>query len=407
MNFSTNNFSYDLQDRMTGYHSPKFLLILLKLNGTVIVVLNSLVLTCLIVKKRLFSGRGLWYQLVCLSTNDVLAGVGVILMATVESKDVQRDLELCIIAYAGNIVAQIATLLNILAICMRRFFAVKYNHRFGKKLYEPWVSVAQMTTTWGISSLFCMIPFRLWKTRYVHIEGCSFETIFGSNYNKAVGFLFSGLIVPLILTNCIYVCTFIMMRRNLKKLNKIVPTSGGYTTFTTSSGNITIKIDTLPILKTRIILCNRKNKISTCNKLVNEKLPQHSSRSTISISSNIPFVPTILPWTESDSDKGRIRSEAGSDKGSRTDYDTSSAKKRAFVLIGIVLLTVNVLSWPAIIGGILSLIDSLGIGHGLKVGLLAFVTLNSLVNPFIYTFRVSEFKKILSDLKEKSKTCWC
>ena len=408
------NFSYcDDTSNLTDFRFPFSVNIFFKINGFLIIILNLLVLACLIVYRRSFAGS-YWYQLTCLSINDVMAGVGVLLMTLQEYDYVRRNIHACSFAFVASIMAQIATLLNITGICIHRFLTAKRISSPDVTSQKSRTPIVLMVTSWTISILYCSFPFIAWKQTSCEIYSCAFETIFDKNFNKAVGFLFNGLMIPLILTNVLYMFTYVRIK---KSLNAINPT----TTVSHVTNPSRFESDTSKAKKEK---GNTIQPGSSCETNVNSNGSstqgngstvisvfkdavhfQAAESNTLSLpSSSIQRTGILSTQACCSRSEGAAPPNSNSQiRNAKTTNATKSRRRRSFFLIGLVLFVLNVLTWPSAIISALSMIPRLYVEltYGVKVGLLATITMNSLVNPFIYSLQVKEFRVIFRDVKAK------
>ena len=187
-------------------------LIAARINSSLILLENLSVVLCLCMNKKIFYKQEFWLLLVCLTLNDILCGIAMMFATFIQSDVLHQDRTLCIFLMFLCQISQMCMLLNVLSICVYRFtlIACADKFRFGWKV---WMSVVQISVTFVFSCVYCTIPFLAWSRKELVRVGCDMVNVFGENLNKAYVFVCSGLLLPLLLLNLLYLVTILLLRQ--------------------------------------------------------------------------------------------------------------------------------------------------------------------------------------------------
>lgn len=74
-------------------------------------------------------------------------------------------------------------------------------------------------------------------------------------------------------------------------------------------------------------------------------------------------------------------------------------QRKAYTLLGIILLFLNILTWPGIVALVLtSMINTISLGRETLLPLFTTICVNSAVNPVLYTATITEFRSVLCEI---------
>ena len=190
-----------------------------RINSAVILLENLIVLVCLLLNKSKFYKQEFWLLLVCLTLNDILCGVAMMLSTFLQQAAFRTNPTNCAIVLVILITSQLSMLYNVLSICIYRFvFTMCDRLRIG---WKTKMSVFQVSAVLTLCSLYCTIPFVIWRKKDLVISECNPLSFFGENSRNVYVYFCSGLLLPLMLLNVLYCVTFAVVRRNIDNRNKI------------------------------------------------------------------------------------------------------------------------------------------------------------------------------------------
>jgi hypothetical protein len=90
---------------------------------------------------------------------------------------------------------------------------------------------------------------------------------------------------------------------------------------------------------------------------------------------------------------------SGQSQSQRNIPQTLLRQRKAYTLLGIILLFLNIFTWPAIVALLLtSMINTISIGRETLLPLFTTICVNSVVNPILYTATITEFRSVLCEI---------
>lgn len=421
---------------------PDFISTGMRFISLLIVVLNTAVFACLVLKKATLP-HVYWIQMICLSFNDILAGLSSFMVAFIDFPAFSQSLPLCCGTLAFFISSQAATLYNILIICVRRLKTI--NNTNNQQIRISQKSVAIITTTvCGVSFIFCLLPFLIWSQKdasYIK-AGCSMETAFGENLKNAMKILFATFLVPLLCTNAIYCVVLFILRHKWKKTQPAISVQVMQTVASgssnssdqekksskqTSSENSNCysnlqSVSNLPSVdrgtstesgplknskysktillhpplvrqftssvKANMISFGSGNKDASSNRAVFDTLHNNKNHKASS--------KTFMERRKTDSETLKSSSTTGQE---HTIIRSTMRIQKAYTLLGIVLVLLNVFTWPGVVVLMMEAnVSSWSLTRPVKFPLFTTVSWNAVVNPILYTIQIKEFRMALFDM---------
>jgi len=392
---------------------------IMRLVSLLIIILNTIVLSCLIIKKSTLP-QVYWIQMTCLSLNDIIAGLSSFLVSFLDFPEFSRSIFLCCGTMAFFISSQAATLYNIFIICIRRLRTIQQVGSRQNGLSQK-TAVAVTVAVCGASFLACLLPFIIWSRKDVlYIKsGCSMESAFGKDLQQAMKILFATFLVPLMCTNTLYCVVFFVLHRMSKRTH---PSSGNVhaQAVNSSSNNSNVDLFYKQVKQTKNTSSSVRHNIIHSVSISCSKVQQHSSKSeqptnaSNSASLRPPltrqFTASIKPNSTSPftlaNDSSALNSasrnngapslETMTPDRERATVRTNTSIRKAYRLLGMILALLNVFTWPAVVVLMMETnISSWSLRRPVKFPLFTTVSWNAVVNPIIYTIQVKEFRTAL------------
>ena len=204
---------------VTGY--PFIYITVMRVNSLAIFIENLIVAVCLYTHKNTFSRREFWLHLVCLNINDILVGISLLLLSFINAEVFNKSLKGCALLMVVVVIPQLTLPYNVLSICVYRFTFLIFSdkRRFG---WKTKMTVFQIVGIHLFSAVYTIVPFIIWTTDDHIISNCSPVNVFGPNRGKAFGFIGAGILLPLIVLNILYCVTFQILRRHMMKRLRIL-----------------------------------------------------------------------------------------------------------------------------------------------------------------------------------------
>lgn len=421
---------------------PDSISTLMRLISLLIIVLNAIVFSCLMLRKTRLP-HVYWIQMACLSLNDTIAGLSSFFISFLDFPVFSQSIALCCGTMAFFVSSQAATLYNILIICIRRLRRVQHANSMNADITERTVALVTISV-WGASFCVCLLPFLIWARKddpYIS-SGCSMETAFGDKLPLAMRVLFATFLAPLLCTNIIYCVVFIVLRRMWKRTHPKI--------------NIFVSKTNIPALNQEHPNVSNTNETgrSFGSRYEDKTSSNPSTSSAVTFNINTPCVdqltsdgkvkchkirlrpPLVRQNTASvkqgsllyfttdfrkNSAPGRfvVEQQRHKDKSnlfnphSRSDNMTSSSTRsdkttiirrnvkirKAYTLLGVILVLLNVFTWPGIVVLMMETnLSTWSLTRAVKFPLFTTVSWNAVVNPLIYTIQVKEFRTVLLDI---------
>ena len=375
-------------------------------------ILMNICIICLMVRlKNSFRNYSYWFQITVLTSEDTLNGLASFALTFYDLKLFKTNYIACSVLLCGYICTQINTLLAICCICVSRFLNIQGINKFRetKSGYRQEVSIV-LTTVFGI--VYASLPFLTLNVRTTSLQMCRATVIFGSQVRTYKLLTSLGLIIPLLVINILYsICLL-----KLKRVNSTVkPLSHHAASNLSSDSRVTEEISTnkyitSPVKPDRCSLQieqsvhAKEQNVAQWNEIINLT---HIKRSR-----QIPSPSTSQPVTLASSSSPITHSSFKSVRKSHLHYSQSSrntreAQCRAIKLLGIVLFTSNIATIIPLAFMLRDVILSINIAGGATSLGLVFLSLNSLVDAFVYGLYAREIRTFLRSKFTKFRQLLC
>lgn len=396
---------------------------MMRTQGTIIVLMNFIVLVTLATKKSKFP-TVYWLQIVCLAFNDMLAGIANFAISWIDLPHIKKELAICSIVVVFLYSSQSASLYNIFGICIHRFVVLKRADR-NVNVWKHKHTLLCTSAAWVLSIFLCSLPVALYNKpdEYRRFKLCSLKPIFGKDIDKGMFIMIGSFIVPLIFTNIMYIILFVMLNTVFKSVQPV----STQTQTDTGSSNTDNAFFNRGLPSTSTVVSNKS--LSSEKSQVQEPRVQTermSARSSLFLKvpkrQNTIKLLSVKNLTEqapsTRSQQVTIYSPQQLES-KRSAYQTPTVQtlqytppmilrqRRAFALLGVILLFLNIFSWPAITALLLtSMVHTISLDRNTLLPLFTTICFNSVVNPILYTATITEFRSALLDmLNYISKMC--
>ena len=253
------------------------------------------------------------------------------------------------------------------------------------------------------SSAFCSLSFVCWgpDQRFRNSTGCSMEAVFSENMGSSMKVFWGTFLLPLLLTNFLYASLFFMIRHKQRQIQPASHTSihRGVASIVKMStkkqfiqgGGVVSTLNQVQSPRAGLANLNtsRQDKLTPKTDAQNTCISQTTSDLEHKIDLTSPVGHTKVKQSNANTAKSTSNSDA-----ERRIYQT-----KAFTLIGMILLFLNVCTWPSVIVLMMgSIIDEWSLSRGTTVPLFCSLSSNAVINPILYTVRLQEFRTVLSDV---------
>ena len=200
---------------------PLPLIIFVRINAAVILVENLVVALCLFTHRHRYYRKEFWLQLVCLNVSDMFSGVVMMLLSFINYDTINKTSWGCSGLFLSILVSQLASMYNVLIICVYRFFTLicSLRCRFRCKMK---VTILQIIFVYLFCSTYSTIPFVMWANKNQTINACTAENLLSDYNEQSVGLFAGGVFLPLIILNVLYLVTFCKLRGNWKRGSRYV-----------------------------------------------------------------------------------------------------------------------------------------------------------------------------------------
>ena len=374
----------------------------------IIIFLNFAVLAVICAKRSKFPDI-YWLQIVCLTFNDLLAGFSNFLISLIETSYFKDNLDNCCIIFVFLLSSQSASLYNILGISIHRYVVLKRENGNA----NVWKHLHTFLCTffaWAISLSLCslsVLKFKRKGTDKNTNDDCSFKSILGENVKPGMSVLFGSFILPLILTNVIYFTLLCVLRTRMETINPIETktTNVKKLTRSNSQANETRALDQISG-STNVREVEKEldpKKVSDKIEDTQEAVELLSMRHLRQPKADTDIIATSSAIKDSDVMTRRKGSTSHSEATVQTQKysipQTLLRQRKAYNLLGIILIFLNMCTLPAIVAlALASVIDTVYLSRDFLFLLFSTICFNSFVNPIIYTIMLTEFRSVLCEI---------
>ena len=403
MAFNNTTLLEEEQEATSPRSSTPF--IILSVISILAILMNTVILACLIRLKGTFRSYGNWFQLVVLSSQDVLNGMASYCRSHVTFKTYHS---VCGFVGGWYVFSQINTLWMMGCICVNRFIILK---KLGKDTTTPSFIKPEKTVliVSVFNCVFTIFPFVFWGAKNSEEGYCSETFIFSFNLRQFRIYRLIGFIVPLFIINVLYAICMIILKRSYANV-------GPFTRNTFAIGAPQSNDCGPPIAK-----AFRVNTLSTA-KFVNGEascsLTEISSKdktSNTGVGSSVcdPIQPTkswngtyMLP-TKSGERKAEIQDQCKNLTSLRIKEPSAvsathggfgtrrNAQKRALKLLGIILLLSNLATVIPLAVWLIDLVAPKYKFKSMASGISVSFCLNAFVDAFVYGLCAPEIRRYI------------
>lgn len=176
-------------DSYSDYSLP--LIIFVRLNAAAILVENFIVALCLCTHRRRYYRKEFWLQLVCLNVSDIFCGVVMMLLSFINYDTINKTNWGCIGILLSILVSQLASMYNVLVICVYRFVFLICSLRFRFQCKTK-ITILQIIFVYLFCLTYSVVPFALWANRNQTINACNPENLFNNKEEQSIGFFAGG-----------------------------------------------------------------------------------------------------------------------------------------------------------------------------------------------------------------------
>ena len=373
---------------------PVTLITVMRITALIILCLNGIVLFCLCMKKQNIP-RIYRLQILYLCLTDNMAGFGLLMLSFADYGWIRNDFTPCCFLFGFFVSSQSATLYSVMAICIYRFIIML---RVDKMDQHP---SRNKVTCFSISVIIFsfasgFFPFFKWASRnqYPNYATCSVRAIFSENVPKAMKLYLGTFLIPLLLTNLLYGYLVFINYRKQRQTNPVTifVSDKNSTSSTTkihentsrchwSSDKQTLASTAgpasfIPVRQGCLVTTDISNTIRHTN--INEQA-----------NAGVAALTTKNQVKESNS-----CTVAASTSGLNSERRAHQSK----AVMGYILLFLNMFTLPGVTVLIVSFAsESVSFSRGWVIPLVSTVSLNSIINPILYTVRIKEFREVVSD----------
>ena len=418
------------------------IIVSMRILSLLIILENFTVAVCLYTQRNRFTKKEFWLMLLCLSLNDFFCGLALFEASFIEHDFFGKHILHCSPLIAISFISELCLLYNIISICLYRFiflFCVdKYRLRWKTKQ-----SCIQGILIFVCATIYVAVPFLLWGETDIDIEMCTFHQVFRDKMRYVSFYMGAGFLLPLMFVNIIYGITFAKLRQKLNdrdsvKLryrakrfslvkeatssNSAVKSELSIRLTKRGRGDDIITSDT-PVFKEMLQSADpsdrtlidpgnnsedntelRRGVVADEKYTVKDRImevPRLSQAGNECKSNDEDVCENILQCEDPLSDARGVRNLADIDNNEGRNKKVSSSpvsvyQRQSIKLIGLILLLINVTSWPAL--SLLFLIYHLSDWDATRTTtavVQCILFANSVLNPCVYTFQSREFRDML------------
>ena len=370
-----------------------------------IVVVNSLTFLCLFLNRKSLK-HFVTLQLLSLSMTDIVVGLTAIPgILTYYITSAFSSAEICAGIMYGYIVAQVASLFHVFAICLHRFITIKYHkfnsHTNGEGMLKR--ILYHILIVWISAIILVAIPVIRYAKFGYRLEECSLNTVFRDDYLKGFAVLAVFFITPQIGVNILYIWLFRFLSKQWNRID----------TSKRSMASISVILEN----KSKVVVS--KNTGSDLSKAEGNRISlnggdrHNDSGYTHKDKRNLFEVKTDTE-TENEPVKESLKAiEINNSKDILTKLYRNKTETQNFVpggyrkerdvlcTIGIVLLLLNICITPFNMTLLLELVLDEPLSRKVKFIFIFLALVNSGLNPIVYAIKMKSFRGVVSRYNSK------
>ena len=383
---------------------PSPLIISLYFLGSWIILSNGLILLCLVLNRYALKNF-VNLQILSLSVTDTLVGVSVIpVTASFHIVKSFSNFGVCSLILYGYGVAQHATMHHAFAICIYRLVTIircrgrpEVNPR---GMYKT--LLMQVAFPWIESLVVVSIPYFVFGKPNNIIKVCSMNAVFVEDYINALILFDVNLIIPHVGMNIVYIYVLVFLLRKWKRIDVLkqgtgqIPKASGSISYT-PQGSCATKTDTTVLITHGNGCDNDINSINPStgrSRLGNES----DAKDNTGPGTAVEFMSKSMNST----DKSKISGPTTHQQSVNDGKLGIRGQKDVLITIGLLLLVLNVFMTPITFFAVAEVFNASPLTRQTKFIMLLFPLMNSILNPFIYIFRIKPFREVLRDLWKRT-----
>ena len=357
-------------------------------------IMNTCVLLLLVRLKRNFRNYSYWFQIVVLSSEDLLNGLSSFALTFFDLEIFRTSATACGILLWAYACSQINTLLGICCICVNRFRGILIIDKLQEPTfgYQQEVSILLAAL---ISIVYSSIPYLTIPLSSSKMPVCSTATLFGPNVKTYKLTLASGLIIPLAIINVLYSICLVELRRVNTRVKPLIgqwrssyvtriPRTHESQAGTSGEGDRSLSLKT-----------NEADTHENISKITDQKVLKDKMKCIEDITKQSKDHCSTSTGTDSTGNATKTCKNERSTATDRVRARMKEANSRAIKLLGIILFLTNI---TVIIPVSLLIRDTvapqLQAGGNVVLGMLM-LPLNSLVDAFVYGFFSVEIRTFI------------
>jgi hypothetical protein len=343
----------------------------MRLEGVIILIFNIFVLLVLAFQRGKFPPT-YWTQIICLAFNDFIAGIAVFLSSFIDSLPIRENIATCGLTVVFLFGSQNASLYNIFGISIFRFIVLRRADT-GTRLWQKRHTVFATLFSWTLSVVLCTLPIVLYNksAEYSATKYCSVQHIFQEDLKQGMLIMMGSFIVPLLFTNILYLTLFYSLK---SKWKRVTPVTEAASSVVSCPAPQTLAV-------TEQIDATRRN----------TSAQSASCAGQYSLTNMKPK--GYAQCLDSRTSEGHVLSIR------------SVRQRRVFKLLGVILILLNICSWPSIITMLYtSQVNKSSLKRDNLMLLFTSICFNSVLNPILYTATIPEFRSFILDKLFKIKS---
>ena len=366
------NSTMDEQDQQNNLFLVS--LKLLRFFSIFAVLMNLCVLVFLIRLKRTFRSYSHWFQVLVLVDTDLFNGMVSFTFSFRHYKVFKSNYIACSVIIWAYLWCQINTLLAMCYICVNRFRSLQNIRKLTREKRRVCQQISIILLVSIVSIVYSCVPFYLWNITKTYLPSCTGAYLFGFRKRCFKIFMSLGLMVPLTIINMLYgICLFKLQCVSLA-VSPVILQSIRKTGFQSQQ-----RIDAQDQNEIPVPLPG------------NGADPLFQNKSSPSNSDSSSFPKTDHRSTEKDASSA-----------SETGQDTRTVRRqkqvRAIKMLGMILFLTDITTIvpvAALLRDVFSAEDGdTSGGGGTPLGVI-FLSLNSLVDSFVYGLYTTEIRSFL------------
>ena len=383
----TNDYSTALQAQERG-KVLVYAVLCLRVLSCLAIVANSSVLLLLIRLKKTFRNYNYWFQILVLSSEDLFNGVSSLAMSFFTSEVFMNNYIACCTILWAYMCSQLNTLWAICCICINRFRRIQSIDKLGE-MRSGYLLEISVVTAAVFSAVYALFPYFIWNIKKTDLPSCTPVDLFVDDIDRYKLTMSVGLLGPLFIIDVLYgICLFKLRRASSKVKPETQRSASDMGSCSQATKDTVVK--------------------NNCNSNKAFGLPGNSMQYNATDPISVQDGNTNISLTVPRDGCSNTSKETASIVPAKARIGRRETQVKAVRMLGIVLFLSNIATvlpvsfmirdivMSAITGG--NYVD----GGGTAVGII-FLSLNSLVDSFVYGLYSAEIRNFL---REKCSRLW-